>query len=671
MTTYTDRVAGARSSLAFKAPCRVKTTTNITLSGFQTVGGVTLAAGDSNLRVLVAGQDNASENGIWDASATAWTRARDFNGANDVVKGTRVQVIAGTTSGEWIVDTADPITIGTTALSFVAGAGRFRNPLDAESPGYMERDISVRVGEGNVSLRDIVGDGATPSSAEWTAALQKAHDDLRATGGTVYFSEPITLSDSINWDGFVSLKGTSYAMIHRFQEPEPYMGAILLGTPGADLGLEDYGWGGGYLQANGLINIKLDTTILANTSVRPRAHTIFENFGIYGNGLIGGTGIRNVGTMYLNFNKLSMAWLPDWGIYNAGRGDISPGSSNGCRLSDVIITSCGNSSELYTSGGLYWGSPDGFCENVQAGGNFGVGVRFSNAGNSSAEQIHAWNNSSDNIHLVDCHNFDLHLMAYDGAATNVAVMGTTEGTRLRGAMWHPNRSATTDVRTSSSIYIEDTVKSLAIDCEVRGENHNVTYASQTAWTVGEVVTSGVYRVANNKRYVSSTSGTTGATAPSHTTGTVSDGGVSWTFVHGYGLYGILHNTTVSGAGNDLRMSISGATRIHGHRNADVTLYAYDSVGPMQARRNLFPTSASPENVFVASSEDYVWRVIATRGSTNKDLVMATVIGGATPVIIDKVQNGTSIDLAISGSNLQVTTTSGTAVTVLLRWERVI
>ena len=115
----TTRLGGARSSLAFKAPCRVATTANIALSGFQTIDGEALAEDDDNLRVVVKDQIDPSENGIWDAKATAWTRARDFDGADDVKTGTRVYVTDGTVgAGEYILTTSGEIVIGTTDLAF-------------------------------------------------------------------------------------------------------------------------------------------------------------------------------------------------------------------------------------------------------------------------------------------------------------------------------------------------------------------------------------------------------------------------------------------------------------------------------------------------------------------------------------------------------------------------
>jgi hypothetical protein len=88
-TQQTDRFYGVSGGLAVKSPCVAATTSNITLSGLQTIGTVVLAAGD---RVLVAAQTDKTENGIYIASTTAWQRAADFDGNRDVVPGTMIVV---------------------------------------------------------------------------------------------------------------------------------------------------------------------------------------------------------------------------------------------------------------------------------------------------------------------------------------------------------------------------------------------------------------------------------------------------------------------------------------------------------------------------------------------------------------------------------------------------
>jgi len=62
---YVDQIA---AGLSVKAPVIVATTANITLSGLQSIDGVTVAASD---RVLVKNQTAPAENGIYVASASA------------------------------------------------------------------------------------------------------------------------------------------------------------------------------------------------------------------------------------------------------------------------------------------------------------------------------------------------------------------------------------------------------------------------------------------------------------------------------------------------------------------------------------------------------------------------------------------------------------------------
>lgn len=114
----TDRRQGVNSSLAIKVPVKAATTANITLSGEQTIDGVSCTSGD---RVLVKDQTTGSENGIYDVATSSWSRSPDFDGAYDVTTGTLVKVMAGgTTNGGYFYEltTTGTITIGTTSLAF-------------------------------------------------------------------------------------------------------------------------------------------------------------------------------------------------------------------------------------------------------------------------------------------------------------------------------------------------------------------------------------------------------------------------------------------------------------------------------------------------------------------------------------------------------------------------
>jgi hypothetical protein len=75
-------------------PCIVATQSSITLSGTQTINGVSVVVGD---RVLVT--QNGANNGIWIVQSGAWTRSVDMSTDDDVFQGLIVFVSDGTTNG--------------------------------------------------------------------------------------------------------------------------------------------------------------------------------------------------------------------------------------------------------------------------------------------------------------------------------------------------------------------------------------------------------------------------------------------------------------------------------------------------------------------------------------------------------------------------------------------
>lgn len=113
-----DRRYGVVGSLAFKAPCAIASTGNLTLSGEQTINGVSIVTGD---RVLVKDQTDATENGIYEATTSSWTRGLDFNGNFDIVKGTLVYVTGGSSIGKglWTISSTGT-DIGTDDISFTS-----------------------------------------------------------------------------------------------------------------------------------------------------------------------------------------------------------------------------------------------------------------------------------------------------------------------------------------------------------------------------------------------------------------------------------------------------------------------------------------------------------------------------------------------------------------------
>lgn len=119
---YVDSVA---QGLDVKASVRAATTANITLSGAQTIDGVSVIAGD---RVLVKNQSTTSANGIYVVAAGSWTRATDADAWAEL-PGAFTFVEEGTTLADtgWVCTVNAGGTLGSTAVSFAqfSGAGSY------------------------------------------------------------------------------------------------------------------------------------------------------------------------------------------------------------------------------------------------------------------------------------------------------------------------------------------------------------------------------------------------------------------------------------------------------------------------------------------------------------------------------------------------------------------
>ena len=117
-----------QGKLDAKNAVNVLADTNINLSGTNTlaIDGLTVLNG---WRVALTNQTNPIQNGVYDAAINGanWilTRSADFDqvqdaGGLEVTSGAYFPILAGTVyqGYEVILSTADPITIGSTALSF-------------------------------------------------------------------------------------------------------------------------------------------------------------------------------------------------------------------------------------------------------------------------------------------------------------------------------------------------------------------------------------------------------------------------------------------------------------------------------------------------------------------------------------------------------------------------
>ncbi len=188
----------AINGVDWKDSAKAAASSDVTLSGEQTIDGVALVTGD---RVLVKGQTDATENGIYVVDSSAWTRSADAdnNPGGEVTTGLAVFVEEGTLSGSngFVLTTPDPITLGTTALSFsqfsgagqvIAGAGIVKNG----------NELSLLFGAGIAELpNDEIGVEVDAAGGLFTTSDGTTADT--STGATLSVKlDGTTLTKSIN-----------------------------------------------------------------------------------------------------------------------------------------------------------------------------------------------------------------------------------------------------------------------------------------------------------------------------------------------------------------------------------------------------------------------------------------------------------------------------------------
>lgn len=214
----TDRRLGLAGNVALKAPVDLAVVTNITLSGEQTIQSVTT----NESRVLVAGQTDATQNGIYDTSTGAWTRSYDCNGVYDLVCGSLVMVTGGTYAGSFFqVTTADTITIGTSNIAFAPSSvqlpatlagGTGPNYIGWSAISYNSGTIGRAIENGGVtpSMYGCAGDGSTDDTTNMRAWATSGFP-LRGEPKTFKVTGTITFSaDTLKGDfGGMIIDGSS------------------------------------------------------------------------------------------------------------------------------------------------------------------------------------------------------------------------------------------------------------------------------------------------------------------------------------------------------------------------------------------------------------------------------------------------------------------------------
>lgn len=203
----------------YKDSVRAATTANGALAtafaNGQVIDGVTLVTGDS---ILLKNQTTGTENGIYTVNASgAPTRRSDADVNSEVTAGMTVRATEGTVNAdqEFTLTTNDPITLGTTALTFVntsppgggftvAGAGLTATGSTIDA---VATDASILVGANDFAVQK--DDASLEVGA---AGLRVKH----GTSGQVYVANasgvltPVTLSGdaTISATGVLTLAAT-------------------------------------------------------------------------------------------------------------------------------------------------------------------------------------------------------------------------------------------------------------------------------------------------------------------------------------------------------------------------------------------------------------------------------------------------------------------------------
>jgi hypothetical protein len=164
---YVDSVA---QGLDVKDSVKVATTASITLSGLQSIDGVTVSADD---RVLVKNQSTGSENGLYLAKSGSWARTDDL-AAGVNAAGVFVFIESGSTQADQgFVCTSDSgsAVVGTNSLSFTqfSGSGSFTagDGLDLNGTTFsadLKANSGVVISGGEIAL-DLSASGITGTLA--------------------------------------------------------------------------------------------------------------------------------------------------------------------------------------------------------------------------------------------------------------------------------------------------------------------------------------------------------------------------------------------------------------------------------------------------------------------------------------------------------------------------
>ena len=383
-------------NLDYKQATRVVTVTNITLAGSAPaqVDGVSLTVND---RVLVTGQSTGSQNGIYDVDTVGtgsngtWSRTSDANSTGEINAGMIVMVTEGAiyADTQWKLITDDPITIGTTALTF--------------TQNYSANSISG--GTSNVTVYSNAN--VTISSAGASNVLTISSTGT-ITSGTVSVTGNVTVANLYTGGGISAvgdIKG-DYLLGNIYYATGFSSNKILNGTSEANIGT-----------VNGNANISIGGT--SNVAV-------FAPSGEYVTGVVSATG--NITGNYFIGNGAALT-----GIVVTAGAQILNGTSNVtvAGSSNVTIGIAGTTIATFASSGEYVTGIISATGNITSSGNINATGNITSSGNINGVNLNSTNADLAELYVADA-SYESGTVMEFGGNYEITIAQTSHSTTVAG-----------------------------------------------------------------------------------------------------------------------------------------------------------------------------------------------------------------------------------------------
>lgn len=212
------------TGLKLGASIKTVADSNIGLSGLSAINGYTPIAGD---RILVIGQTNATQNGVYDAASGGWTRSADSD-TDAELRGYQYLITAGTYINARYGNTnQSAITIGTTNITYQQISNAEIDPIFTASPSfgitgtnisnwntaYDRSPITLAVGGTTTKTITLTKQNGTTLTASFTDTVTSV---FGRTGDVVLLSSDVT-----NALGYTPYNGTDASIRNLFSATAP------------------------------------------------------------------------------------------------------------------------------------------------------------------------------------------------------------------------------------------------------------------------------------------------------------------------------------------------------------------------------------------------------------------------------------------------------------------